>query len=253
MSIFRTFWAILVSLAILGVILISLQLSDKFNSSPLSTVVESTIYPVAEIPYPSITICPNNRLSVERCKEAEKIFLPKNATKREVEVFRLLLLGLNNIEFGAMDEFYEDIFEISSAVLNKINLTELFEFTMLTCEEIFTGKCWWRNKYFNCCTDDFIHKQKTEYGICFAFNSAVNEIGIEKDVRGKMKTNFITKNIFQENKSVHFPYRTSNYGDWSGFRVEMSPRSDIAINEQFKGIQLLVQHPLQWPNTGKFL
>lgn len=93
---------------------------------------------------------------------------------------------MNNLEFGALDEFYDETFEISSPVLNKINLTELFEFTMLNCEEIFTGKCWWRNKYFNCCSDGYIHHQKTEYGICFAFNSAVNEIGMEKDVRNYM-------------------------------------------------------------------
>lgn len=184
---------ILVILALLGVIGISLQLSDKFNSSPLSTVVESTIFPVAEIPYPSIAICPNNRLNAERCKEAEKIFLPNNATKKERKVFHFLLNGLNNFEFGAMDEFNVETFEIFSPVLNQINLKKLFEFTMLTCEEIFTGKCWWRNKYFNCCTDDLIHIQKTEYGICYAFNSAVNEIGIEKDVKKNFFFEFILR------------------------------------------------------------
>lgn len=142
--------------------------------------MESTIFPVAEIPYPSITICPNNRLHAQRCSEAEKKFLP-NASQQDVNIFNYLLLGLNNIEFGAFDEFEEEIFKISSLELDGINLTALFESTMLTCEEIFTGKCWWRNKYYNCC-DDFFQLQKSEYGICFSFNSAVNEIGIAKDV-----------------------------------------------------------------------
>lgn len=235
--------------------MISLQLSDKFNSSPLSTVVESTIFPVAEIPYPSVTICPNNRFHAERCKEAENKFLPSSVTQKERKVFQFLLLGFNNLEFGALDEFYEETFEISSPTLSQVNLTEVFEFVMLTCEEIFTGKCWWRNKYFNCCSEDFIQHQKTEYGICFGFNSAVNEIGIEKDVRIEILKKLplkCYKNNFQANETVHFPYRTSNYGDWSGLRIEISSRSDISLREKFNGIQLLVQHPLQWPNSGTY-
>lgn len=143
--------------------------------------MESTIFPVAEIPYPSITICPNNRLHAQRCSDAQQKFLP-NASQENVNAFNFLLLSLNIIEFGALDEFYEEVFNISSVELDSLNITELYEYTMLTCEEIFTGKCWWRNKYYNCC-DDFFHPQKSEYGICYAFNSAVNEIGMEKDVK----------------------------------------------------------------------
>jgi acid-sensing ion channel, other len=169
-----------VGLAIFSIVYISLELSVKFSSSPLSTVVESTIYPVSEIAYPAITICPNNRLNAQRCTEAEQVFLP-NASDSTLKVFRLLLAGMNNLEFGALDEFYSEIFDYTSDELNQLNLTELFEYTMLSCEHIFTGTCWWRNKYYNCC-DDFFVLQKSEYGICYSFNSAVNEIGLIKEV-----------------------------------------------------------------------
>lgn len=53
---FRAIWSLLVSSAVIGVVYISLQLSQKFSNSPLSTVVESTIFPVAEIAYPAITM-----------------------------------------------------------------------------------------------------------------------------------------------------------------------------------------------------
>lgn len=36
------------------------------------------------------------------------------------------------------------------------------------CEELF-DTCWWRHRYFNCC--EIFGKQKSEYGICFGFNS----------------------------------------------------------------------------------
>lgn len=34
---------------------------------------------------------------------------------------------------------------------------------------------WWRNKYVNCCS--IMYQQRSEYGICYSFNSAVNFIG----------------------------------------------------------------------------
>lgn len=122
----------------------------------------------------------NNTVCFCRCKEAELIFLP-NATEATLRIFRLLLDSMNNIEFGALDEFEEEIFEYTSPDLSVLNLTDLYEFTMLTCEEVFTGKCWWRNRYYNCC-DDFFELQKSEYGVCFSFNSAVHDIGFYKSV-----------------------------------------------------------------------
>lgn len=135
---------------------------------------------MAEIAYPSITICPKNRFNAEKCSEAEEKFLPY-ATNETINIFRLLLQSMNNIEFGAFDEFYQEIFEYSSPDLNALNLTEIYMFAMLTCEEIFIGRCWWRNRYYNCC-DEFFELQHSEYGVCFSFNSAVTEKGLEKEV-----------------------------------------------------------------------
>lgn len=170
------------SVAVFGIVYISLQLSQKFSNSPLSTVVESTIFPVAEIAYPAITICNKNRFHKERCEEAAEKFLP-GADNETIHIFKLLVASLNGFEFGALDEFYEGVFEFSSPELDKLNLTEVFEFVMLTCEEIFVGQCWWRNKYWKSCCDDFLVLQRSEYGLCFSFNSAVSPIGKEKEVR----------------------------------------------------------------------
>ncbi|KAG5683041.1 hypothetical protein PVAND_012348 [Polypedilum vanderplanki] len=232
----RIIWSILVIFAIISIIYISLQLSVKFASSPLSTVVESVIHPVSEIPYPSITICPHNRLHAQRAIEAENKFLP-NASKETLEIFRFLILNLNNIEFGSFDEFYDEILEFpSNDELRNLNLREVYKFAMLTCDEIFVGKCWWRNKYYECC-NDFFEQQTSEYGICFGFNGAVEGIGIAKN----------------ENESFHYPLRTSNYGEWSGLRIEISTRTDLSLKEEINGIKVIVVHPNQWPNTGNFI
>lgn len=90
---------------------------------------------------------------------------------------------MNGLEFGALDEFYEEVFNFTSAELDKLNLTEVYEFAMLKCEEIFIGKCWWRNKYTESCCSNFFELQRTEYGLCYSFNGAVSDIGKEKEVR----------------------------------------------------------------------
>lgn len=44
---------------------------------------------------------------------------------------------------------------------------------MMTCEEMFTGRCWWRSHEINCCGSMELHK--TEFGYCYSFNSDLSE------------------------------------------------------------------------------
>lgn len=85
----------MVGFAIFGIAYVSLLLSRKFSDSPLSTVVESTIYPVAEIPFPAITICNTNRFNQQRVDKAEKKFLA-NASSEVLGVFRSVLEAMVN-------------------------------------------------------------------------------------------------------------------------------------------------------------
>lgn len=232
----RLFWGSLVTVAVVGIIYMSLELAKKFSDSPLATVVESTMYPVSDIPYPSVTLCMSNRFNAAKFEEAHKKFLPK-ADVKTLKIFHLLLTSLNSLEFGGLDEFNEEIFKFTSNELNQLNLTEIIEFMLLTCEEIFISRCWWRNKYFDNCCDDFMHLVKSEYSLCYGFNSAVTEDGKKKE----------------ENISNHYPLRTSNYGDWSGLRIQLSTRTDIASNISNDGIIVMVGHPNQWPGTGRFV
>lgn len=122
-----------------------------------------------------------NRFHKERYEEAGEKFLP-DADDATLEIFQSLILSMNALEFGNFDEFQDDVFGHKSTMLESLNLTEVFEFMMLKCEEVFVGQCWWRNKYFKCC-DDFFYLTRSEYGLCYSFNSAVTAVGLEKDVR----------------------------------------------------------------------
>lgn len=69
-SLYRLAWTIFVASAFLGAIYVSILLSERYNTSPLSTVVESTYYHVSNIPYPGVTICNNNRINYKKVNAA---------------------------------------------------------------------------------------------------------------------------------------------------------------------------------------
>lgn len=60
-------------LAGIGVIYLSILVERRFQSSKLATVVESTMYPIYEIPYPSITVCNYNRFDWNRLNETIEV------------------------------------------------------------------------------------------------------------------------------------------------------------------------------------
>lgn len=108
---------------------------------------------------------------------------------------------------------------------------------MHNCEDLFTESlCWWRNKYVPCCS--FFHIQRSEYGLCYSFNSLSNDAG----------------RAFAEN-STDYPWRVSNYGDWSGIRLNLNttPHSVRPGSVQQAGLLIMVHDPEQWPNSGYFI
>lgn len=69
-KIHRITWCIVVVLALFGVIYVCYLLQVQFSTNVLATVVETTFFPVFEIPYPAITICNNNRINWKRVPAA---------------------------------------------------------------------------------------------------------------------------------------------------------------------------------------
>lgn len=165
----KTLWAIAIVVATAGMIYCCVLLSERFTTSKTSTVFESTNYKVSEIPFAAITVCNNNRQDFNKTKAALNKFLP-NRTKIQEETFVKFLHILQNQEFGSFDE-YGVIKDDNLTSMEALNITEVYEFMMHDCEAFFVN-CRWRNKPFNCC--EWFSKQRSEYGICWSFNSYSN-------------------------------------------------------------------------------
>lgn len=165
----KSLWALAIIFATVFMAYSCLMLSDRFRSSLTSTVFESTNFKVSEIPFAAVSLCNNNRLDYNKTNDAITKFMP-NRSKDETETFVNFIKVLQNMDFGSFDEF-EVIEGRDVKELDKLNISEVYEFMMHDCEEFFVS-CSWRNVAFNCC--EWFSKQRTEYGICWSFNSYTN-------------------------------------------------------------------------------
>ncbi|XP_059609960.1 pickpocket protein 19-like [Phlebotomus argentipes] len=218
-------WLLVVTLAVFGTVFVSLLLSRRFSSSPLATVIESTIYPVSEIPYPAVTICTGNRINWSHVEHVADQY-STGGGKLPAESLRNFLLLVERV---LRDEFElgENLPQYNqSHELEHINFKQLLYDASPRCSEIFEEPCWWRNKYLNCCTI-FTH-QLTTYGICLAFNSLTSV------------------DAHSHRNETDWPWRTSNYGDWSGLRITLN-------GSEAHGIGVILHHPTQWPQMATFI
>lgn len=162
----RIIWALAIILASVGMVYSCILLSNRFRTSLLSTVFESTNFPISKIPFAAVTICNNNHLNYTKTNETIAKFFAK-PEKTKLETFLRFLDILQNFEFGSFDEFpvieHEDVSDI-----DKLNLTEIHEFMMLNCDDFFVA-CWWKRTPFKCC--EWFSLQKSMYGLCWSFNS----------------------------------------------------------------------------------
>lgn len=91
---FRLTWFVLVAVTTFTAIHVSFLLSQRYNTSLLSTVVESTYYHISEIPYPGVSICNFNRINYKKVNAAiERYIYVLYITY--IYIFRNILLGLH--------------------------------------------------------------------------------------------------------------------------------------------------------------
>lgn len=165
----KILWAVAILSASATMVYCCILLSNRFETSLISTVFESTNFKVWEVPFPAVHLCNHNRLDYNKTdKTVNKFFA--NKSKEETETFVKFLRLLQNMDYGSYDEF-EVIRKDNVSEINKLNITEVYVFMMLDCESIFVS-CSWKKVSFNCC--DWFSLQVSEYGVCWSFNSATN-------------------------------------------------------------------------------
>lgn len=162
----RVIWALAILIASAATGYSCILLSNRFRTSLISTVFESTTFKVSQIPFAGVSVCNNNRFNYNKTDDAFAKFVP-NGSKAEKETFVKFIHIFQNVEWGSYDEF-EVMQGDDITKLKAIRIVELYDFMMLNCEDFFVS-CWWKNVPFKCC--NWFSKQRTEYGICWSFNT----------------------------------------------------------------------------------
>ncbi|XP_071649973.1 pickpocket protein 19-like [Temnothorax longispinosus] len=175
------------------------SLAHRFQAAPTSIGIESMHYETSNLPFPSVTLCPNDRVDWSRALELEPRIFSNVTDEASVETFRKILGKLSVMSFGDFDEL--DFLKKQNLKNNYyrtgINITQVLHEVMPRCDQLLST-CWWRNANRNCC--EIFEVQKTEYGFCYSFNSEVAQTA-------------------PANLTESRPRRASGYGDWSGVKV----------------------------------
>ncbi|XP_049829059.1 sodium channel protein Nach-like [Schistocerca gregaria] len=148
----------------------------QYRESPIRTTVRTTNFPLSEIPFPAVTVCPTTKV---RRTVGEKLLASLlNLTELNDTVrgeLRLVMAMLANHEFPynyRVWQYYNSSKDIISKLNDKLNVTWFMLQVMPPLEKML-GVCIWQGKFQNCTS--IFSLQRTEGGFCYSFNSLTSE------------------------------------------------------------------------------
>ncbi|XP_020291432.1 pickpocket protein 19-like [Pseudomyrmex gracilis] len=211
-------------------------MSETDHAAPTSITIETMDYENSNLPFPSVTLCPNDRVDWNRALELESRIFPNDTDGASRETFRRILGKLSIISFGDFDELkflkHQDVRIVQD--LSGINITQVLREVIPHCNELLSN-CWWHNATRNCC--EIFELQKTEYGFCYSFNSELAE------------------KLSAAKPGESRPRKTFGYGKKSGVKVtiHLGNIRKPPNSEEIDGVVVIINTPLVWPNSGTMI
>ncbi|XP_069676703.1 sodium channel protein Nach-like [Periplaneta americana] len=252
----RILWSLLCSMAACGSMYLSAKNWQRFVHSPTVSVIESTNFPISNIPFSSVTLCDANRVHWTKAMKFQKRYLP-DASNETLKMFHKFVKAISVIEFGDFDildlEFNGTF--VNTPELSRLNITQLMFDVKPECKEMFSqGLCWWRNKDYNCC--EIFELQRTEYGYCYAFNSEVSEVstGLRKWYDTSAFYLYPPYYEAKDEEDELRPRRTNSYGTWGGLRFKVGTSNDAPPGSNIlPGIIFIANNPYDYPQSGRVI
>ncbi|KAJ9583692.1 hypothetical protein L9F63_021964 [Diploptera punctata] len=221
---------LLCMLAFCGTTYLFLLNWNRFVTSPTVTVIETTNFPIANIPFPSVAFCDINRVLWSKAMEFQNEHF-SDASNETIELFHTLLQSMSLLEFGDFDVISQDISFANSPEIKALNISELMLRVMPSLDEMFylhINSCWWRNDFYNSLGKARIW-----------FDSSADYLKLPH----KDKANFMLR-----------PYRSSNYGPWGGLRFSLKTSNDSSPKSPVpSGIIMIISNPQDFPENGRVI
>ncbi|XP_055295176.1 sodium channel protein Nach-like [Sitodiplosis mosellana] len=229
----RIAWIIIVLIATI-VAAVLLYISWQLNlETPTITVIESTHYPISNVPFPAVTICNMNSISARKAlRLAQNMTRPSNVSpERLSKLFQLLL------HFQGVGDAIKDDYDLLHNILqtNQMSIMNLSSTLKPTCDEMLI-KCRWKGTEARC--NAIFQPVQTIEGICCSYN-----------YYGLKTNNFPPKTALSRPKQ---PRRISSCGFQTGLTVILTPNTDDYHSSLFSsyGIRVLIHDAYDFPDDN---
>ncbi|KAK2581874.1 hypothetical protein KPH14_002336 [Odynerus spinipes] len=224
----RVIWAIILFASFCCAIVLMKIAWDYYASHPTMTVIETTHRGIWNYPFPAVTVCNINRISLKLTRNlVETLNHPSNISKEFlVQEFRLLVELLDPDVFG--HDVTENLTRLQDILdENKLTIPEVIEKVSQNCSDLIRS-CKWNDDLFEC--DKFFNKSFTRDGLCCSFNY-VSPYDIENS--------FNTK-----------PRRIPACGYQTGLTITVNPDPEdyLATILGSFGVKVLVHYPYDYPD-----
>ncbi|XP_039278283.1 sodium channel protein Nach isoform X2 [Nilaparvata lugens] len=153
------------------------SLLEKYLMVPTAIEVADTHLPLYTFPFPTITVCPANKVKRSiATKYLSEFFAPTNE-KEATDVMWHIMSAFSLMQYPTYWRMKSHIKSVRDYLdyFSEINVTHFMITVLPKCDEIFQS-CYWHGHTVDCC--EIFSMQRTEEGFCYSFNSltsAANE------------------------------------------------------------------------------
>ncbi|XP_024081637.1 sodium channel protein Nach-like [Cimex lectularius] len=169
----RVIWSSLFLLCFSGATYMTFNCWENYVNYPIAISVEDTHYPLADVLFPAVSICPTNKILISQAiSYLSSRIQPEILNDTQIFDFLTSLILLQHPVYSQMAHYLQNS-QALLPLLSNINISELMYKSMPSCEEIFIT-CYWQGIRKNCCKDLFFF-QKSEEGFCYSFNSLTSQ------------------------------------------------------------------------------
>lgn len=169
----------------IGAIVVYVDLSALYQSVRIQTTIKNTMLPIFRVPFPSIALCPRNRIDWRMLENgaAAEHFLGVNATDVQKDVFIRFFSAAADPHLSRLAElttfFRNETLAANLHMLDGVDLAQVYEYIQFRCQDILSA-CRWRGNPVNCC--QVFELQFTESGLCYVFNTVISQASRQRAV-----------------------------------------------------------------------